>query len=104
MKEPTRGESPVALITQFTVNEGTSVPFSVAGGREVRLCAFDVDGTGKCLAEINRESAPQGQGFYYTAFSPGVVDQVIITLNHGVGERYVFTALSGNQLFMVWED
>ncbi len=94
----------MALIQQFNVPEGQSVPFSVAGGREVRITCFDVDGTGKCLAEINRESAPQGQGFYTTAFLPGQVDQVIITLNHGVGERYIFRSLSGNQLLMVWED
>ena len=95
----------MALIQQFTVLEGTSVPFSVAGGRQVRITAYDSGGTGTAFGEINRESAPQGQGFFIQAWSPvAKVEQLIITLNHGHGERYTFTALSGDQLFMVWED
>jgi hypothetical protein len=95
----------VALIQQFTVPEGQSVPFSVAGGRQVRITVWDSDGTGTAFGEINKESAPQGQGFYVQAWSPvGRVAQIILELNHGQGERYTFTALSGNQLLMVWED
>jgi hypothetical protein len=105
MKERTRGESPVALIQQFTVAEGTTVPFSVAGDREVRITVYDQDGAGTAFGEIQLESQPQGQGFFVQAWTPvGRVEQRIITLNHGVGARYVYTALSGNQLLMVWED
>ena len=89
----------MALIQQFTVLEGTSVPFSVAGDREVRLTVFDSTGGGTAYGEINRESAPTGQGFYVSAWTPvGRVAQIIITLNHGQGERYTYTALSGDHI------
>ena len=94
----------MGTIQQFTVAEGTSIPFSVAGDREVRITSFDMAG-GKAFGEIRMESQPQGQGFYlYANPIPSTTSQVIITLNHGMGSRYVFTALSGDQLFMVWED
>ncbi len=91
-------------IIQFTVAEGTEVPFSVAGDREVRITVWDMAGA-KAFGSIRMESAPQDQSFYVLANQVGITDtQTIITLNRGEGKRYVYRAISGDQLLMVWED
>ena len=94
----------MGTIQQFTVAEGTTIPFSVAGDREVRITSFDSAGA-QAFGEINMESAPLNSGFYLQAWDPNRdLPQTIITLNHGMGARYTFTAIAGDQLFMVWED
>tara|TARA_R100001198_G_C5121243_1_gene143900 strand:- start:180 stop:455 length:276 start_codon:yes stop_codon:yes gene_type:complete len=86
----------MATITQFTLQDGESAPFSIDGGSEVILA-----GLGRGVITIAVEGT-LGSGFPLMC-NDGSIPQCQIHINQGEGERYVVQNNTGDEvIFSVW--
>ncbi len=88
----------MATITQYTLQDGESAPFSIDGGSEVMISAI-----GRGVITIAVEGT-LGSGFPMVCNDgAGAFSQSQIHINQGEGERYVVQNNTGDQvIFSVW--